>query len=1010
MKYSTFESPSTRHITKTFLLSLLLLISLKSFSQSLESDRLALVDLYNSTNGNNWFNRSGWSVPGRTGDNPCGWFGVSCNNGRVVNIALSENNLNGKLPESLTTMNALEYFYFTNNSLSGSIPSSIGNMTMLIGLNIGDNNLTGTIPSSVGNLSHLTNLYLPGNRMSGQIPREIGALTELIALSLDRNQLTGSIPAELGNLSKLRQLIISQNQLSGIIPSELGNLSSVFDLSLGYNQFTGSIPSSIGKMSALSWLNLENNKLSGPIPDLSGIPTSCLVNIQLNYFTFEGMEPNISKLDYYGSQRNFPLTYSGGLLRANVGGSAANNVYEWYKNGERVAINNVTDLFAPTGDGTYKAYVRNSVAQSAVLVSESFIVGADDLESDRNALQAFYISTNGPAWTNQSGWLTPGHVGDNPCGWYGVTCSGGRVTELRMNDNNISGQLPTDIKNLRKLKLLSLTNNSKLSGEIPATIGELNELETLALFSNNLTGILPISLSNLTLLKVLDLGSNQIGGTIPAELQNLSSLETLGLLSNNFSGSIPQGLGELSQLRAFNLSNNLLSGTIPSQLGNLLELRDLAISRNQLTGQIPPELGNLNNLMGLTATDNQLSGSIPSALMNLQKLYVLALDFNALSGAIPTTIGSLSGLQFLVLSNNKLTGALPASLGNLSKLKSAYLDHNMFSGSIPAEFGGLTSIQQLILSFNNLTGAVPGEIDQLVQLTTLSLDNNLLSGTFPALSSITNSAYLSISNNNFTFDGIESNISKLDVYSPQGKIPVVANGETLSVDAGGTLANITYRWFKDTLWVATYSGINTHTMTGEGRYSVKISNSLIPDLVLTSVDYIQSGSLPVQLVNFTARKSGESNLLRWSTTAEINNSGFEIERSADARKFEKIGFMDGKGESKDMETYQFVDEKPLPVSYYRLKQIDFDGKSVNSQIVQVTSDSHDLKLYPNPTKDILTIETSGSGKSIEIYNLKGTKILDRPITNMQTVSTTNWPIGTYIIRNGNKSEKVVVEK
>lgn len=314
MKYFTFESSSTRHITKSFLVSLLLLISLKSFSQSLESDRLALLDLYNATKGNYWNNRSGWSVPGTPGDNPCGWSRITCENGRVTSIAMSENNLVGKLPESLTTLTSLKYLYFAGNSLSGNIPANIGDLTNLRHFEVSNNSdLMGEIPTSIGNLHLLELLSINDTKISGNIPAGLGTLTHLKTISLTSNQLFGSVPKELGNLSQLNGLFLSRNHLSGDLPTELGNAASLASLNLGYNNFTGPIPSSFGNLSNLAYLYLEFNNLSGSIPDLSGISNSCEVNILSNYFTFEGMEPNISKLDYYTPQKGFSLTNDGGL-------------------------------------------------------------------------------------------------------------------------------------------------------------------------------------------------------------------------------------------------------------------------------------------------------------------------------------------------------------------------------------------------------------------------------------------------------------------------------------------------------------------------------------------------------------------------------------------------------------------------------------------------------------------------------------------------------------------------
>jgi Leucine-rich repeat (LRR) protein len=502
-------------------------------------------------------------------------------------IAMSSNNLVGTIPESITTLNALKYFYLAGNSISGYIPSSIGNLVNLRHFEMSNNSdLKGEIPASIGNLQLLELLSINSTRISGNIPVELGTLTQLKTIGLSSNQLIGPIPGSLGSLSQLNALFLSRNQLSGDIPNELGNATSLTSLDLAYNQLTGPIPSSFGNLTSLASLSLGFNNLSGALSGLSGIPGACSVNITFNRFTFDGIEANIPKLDYYSPQKTFSLTNEGGVLRANVGGTAAYNTYRWYKNGILVATNNITNLYTPTGDGTYRVHVSNSVVFSLTLVSEDYIVGTDNLESDRQALLAFFIETNGVSWNNRSGWNYPGNVGDSPCGWYGVSCTDGRVTALNLSANNLNGTITPNIKNLKKLKILGLSTNGSLWGEIPPSIAELSQLERIEFISNQLSGFLPPSLGNLTNLRTLYVAGNKIGGSIPSTIGNLPLLETLSLASNNLTGSIPSQIGSLSNVKIIDLGNNLLTGSIPVQTGTMTGLQWLVLSSNQLTGHI----------------------------------------------------------------------------------------------------------------------------------------------------------------------------------------------------------------------------------------------------------------------------------------------------------------------------------------------------------------------------------------------------------------------------------------
>jgi hypothetical protein len=150
-------------------------------------------------------------------------------------------------------------------------------------------------------------------------------------------------------------------------------------------------------------------------------------------------------------------------------------------------------------------------------------------ELDRAALVALYHSTDGDNWTENDGWLSP----DVPhCSWYGVSCDAtGRVFELNLYGNQLSGAIPAELGNLLNLRTLQVWDN-QLNGTIPPELGNLINLEWLDLWINQLSGSIPPELGNLASLEYLQLGYNQLSGTIPAELGNLSNLEWLFLSGN----------------------------------------------------------------------------------------------------------------------------------------------------------------------------------------------------------------------------------------------------------------------------------------------------------------------------------------------------------------------------------------------------------------------------------------------------------------------------------------------
>ena len=227
-----------------------------------KSDSLALVDLYNSTNGPGWYGKSNWLTT-----NPVStWAGITVTGTRVTAIKLTNNHLTGTLPASIGNLTGLISLQLFGNEITGSIPLSIGNLINLKTLYLFSNQLSGAIPVSIGNLTKLTVIYLSINNLTGEIPDALSNLVNLDSLILEDNQLTGSLPSSLGNLHNLRVLDIGINQLTGEIPSFIGNLTNLRNLRLVLNQLNGAIPASIGNLTNLGSLNLTSNQLSGSIP------------------------------------------------------------------------------------------------------------------------------------------------------------------------------------------------------------------------------------------------------------------------------------------------------------------------------------------------------------------------------------------------------------------------------------------------------------------------------------------------------------------------------------------------------------------------------------------------------------------------------------------------------------------------------------------------------------------------------------------------------------------------
>ena len=370
----------------------------------------------------------------------------------------------------------------------------------------------------------------------------------------------------------------------------------------------------------------------------------------------------------------------------------------------------------------------------------AFEDGADQLsvrvnypfEVDHQGLSAFYMATGGDNWARNDNWDITKVPGDGDLTtWFGVLTDEGFLVGLELWANNLRGILPSELGNLRTLRILSLFGNEGLAGPIPPEFGKLNQLTELYLWGNSLTGEIPPELGNLKQLEALYLWGNSLTGLIPPELGNIKQLEALNLASNSLSGEIPPELGNLKQLEALYLLRNSLTGPIPPELGNLKQLERLWLEENSLTGPIPPELGSLEQLEWLDLWDNSLTGPIPPELGNLKQLEALTLADNSLTGLIPPDLGNLKQLEALILARNSLTGPIPPDLGNLKQLEVLSLFGNSLTGEIPPELGDLEQLEWLSLDNNSLTGEVPPELGNLKQLEQLSLSGNSLTGEVP---------------------------------------------------------------------------------------------------------------------------------------------------------------------------------------------------------------------------------------------------------------------------------------
>ncbi|KAI4329011.1 hypothetical protein L6164_021318 [Bauhinia variegata] len=210
------------------------------------------------------------------------------------------------------------------------------------------------------------------------------------------------------------------------------------------------------------------------------------------------------------------------------------------------------------------------------------INGATD-PNDVAAVKVLYTSMNSPP---QLGWN-----GDDPCGqnWRGITCSGNRITEIKLPSIGLAGSLGYQLQTLQSLTILDLSNNNlgnDIPYQLPPNVTQLN------LANNNFASGVPYSLSDMTSLTNLNLSHNQLQGQLNVMFTKLSSLSILDLSFNSIAGDLPQSISSLSNIKTMCLHNNQFTGTIDALAS--LPLENLNLQNNHFTGWIPDQLKNIN--------------------------------------------------------------------------------------------------------------------------------------------------------------------------------------------------------------------------------------------------------------------------------------------------------------------------------------------------------------------------------------------------------------------------------
>lgn len=221
----------------------------------------------------------------------------------------------------------------------------------------------------------------------------------------------------------------------------------------------------------------------------------------------------------------------------------------------------------------------------------------------------------------------------------------------------------------------------------------------------------------------------------------------------------------------------------------------------------------------------------------------------------------------------------------------------------------------------------------------------------------------------FPFNGTYTYRIRFQAGDPNWDLQTITVSWNLppQIVAGSTITNVPF------------GGTEVAPFVGTGSLTIPFP----VDYDRLNIIVVYSDITPVELTSFTGSVQGDGVLLQWETATELNNQGFEIERSSSTQEWSKIGYVPGFGTTTERKTYSYMDNNVSEGKYYyRLKQLDFDGSFAYSDEVEVLVDLTPTNFelfqnYPNPFNPTTTIQfqlPEASDVSIVIYDMLGQQV------------------------------------
>lgn len=682
-----------------------------------QGECLALTTLYLVAHGSEWSHQEGWLA----NNSVCDWYGVSCEDGHIVELILNNNQLAGAVPNEIENLTFLRLLDLGHNQIDALAPT-IGRLSRLKSLQLLHNNLS-QLPVELNQLTNLENLNLFGNQLNTlpdsalppqlstlslgsnlltELPDSLWGLDNLIVLDLSENQLT-NVSEEIGRLSQLRYLLLTKNPLLAIPPT-ISQLTQLNVLLLGYTSLT-TLPEDIfPHLTQLTILTINYTQLTTLPSDLVVLPN--LQELYLQGSTLEG--DWLTPLSSLTTLRHFFYD------NTNICRPETAKIESWL-----AKIVNVQ----------HSGISCNQIVDPASFCATQSLIPLNEC----HALSDLYLATGGLHWQNDIGWFRD----DNICNWYGLKCRVNQIIEINLPNNQLQGVIPDSIGTFSALERLDWSGNQLQS--IPIALFQNHGLISLNLSHNLLQEIDP-QIIELWALQSLDLNYNQLK-SLPIEIGGLSFLEQLDISNNiSLSGEIPRTFINLN-LTSFAYEETMLCEPGDEIFTNWFDRIGIVRPNGEGNCQQPPPpfCSNIREVYlaecgALFAIYNETQGekwhtlwenawftsytpcSWSGIVCENGHIVSLSLENHILIGAIPSEIEALQWLKLLNLANNQIT-TVPNGIGRLPVLRSLSLQNNAIS-HLP-DLSGLQQLETLSVGKNPLTGSYPFDWMALPFLTTV---------------------------------------------------------------------------------------------------------------------------------------------------------------------------------------------------------------------------------------------------------------------------------------------------